>query len=108
MEVFFVGGLVKFRHFCLKLLNTLNDEVRGLKVFFPWRFLANPENHLKRLDMQRQGKKTFKPLTSLFSVFSSLGLLDAQSLRQPPSPSLGFFDQRFLSGPQSRMEALLI
>ena len=60
----------------LRLLNTLNDEIRGLKVCLPWRFLANPENHLERLEiLESPRKQTFKPLTSLFSVFCSLRAL---------------------------------
>ena len=32
------------------LLNTLEDEIRGLKVSLPWRFLANPRNDLLRTE----------------------------------------------------------
>ena len=57
----------------LRPLNTLNSEVRGLKVCFPWRFQNFGScEMISGFASNRQGKQTFRPLTSLFSVFSSL------------------------------------
>ena len=43
-----------------KDINILNIEARGLKVCFPWRFLANPECHLKRPEIPL-GQKDYLP-----------------------------------------------
>ena len=53
---------------------TKSHEVRGLRVCFPWLFQANPENHLKRLEVLESPRKTDFQTPNFvgFSVFSSL------------------------------------
>ena len=60
----------------LRLLNTLNNGVRGLKVWFPWRFssIAGLLRWFSGFARSRQGKQTFKPLTS--AVSEKRGLLE--------------------------------
>ena len=68
----------------LRLLNALNSEDRGLKVGFSLAMIVFETFELILCQMlSSQGKKrTFKPLSSLFSAFSNLKVLGRLELTE--------------------------
>ena len=58
----------------LRLLNALNSEDRGLKVRFSLATIAFDRGsaQMSRILSSQGKKRTFKPLSSLFSAFSNL------------------------------------
>ena len=69
-------------HHKTSLLNALNSEDRGLKVRFSLATIAFDRESAQMSQMlSSQGKKrTFRPLSSLFSAFSSLKVIKRRKL----------------------------